>query len=72
MRQRTDQPIAEATSGRSIEEIIQLTNLSAPHFSRMYGIPYRTLQDWRNGRRVPPRYVLDLLEFKVLFDYDLF
>lgn len=25
------------------------------------GIPYRTLQDWRRGRREPPLYVLRLL-----------
>ena len=45
-----------------IKEIRELTGLSQTKFGERYGIPMRTVQDWEAGRRVPPCYVLALLE----------
>jgi putative transcriptional regulator len=37
-------------------------------FSRIYKIPVRTLEDWEAEKRVPPEYVLYLLERAVIAD----
>lgn len=40
-------------------------NITQQEFSKAYGVPLRTLQSWEIGDRVPPAYVLDLLEFRI-------
>lgn len=40
-------------------------NMTQQEFSKAYGVPLRTLQSWEMGDRVPPAYVLDLLEFRI-------
>lgn len=32
-------------------------------FSRVFGIPYRTAQNWYSGERKPPEYLLKLLVY---------
>lgn len=39
--------------------------MTQQEFSKAYGVPARTLQSWEIGDRVPPTYVLDLLEFRI-------
>lgn len=39
--------------------------LTQQEFSKAYGVPIRTLQSWEIGDRVPPAYVLDLLEYRI-------
>lgn len=46
----------------SISDLRSLIGLSRSEFSRRYGIPIRTLEDWEAGRRIPPEYVVSLLE----------
>ena len=46
----------------SISELRSLAGISRPEFSRRYGVPIRTLEDWEAGRRTPPEYVISLLE----------
>lgn len=48
-----------------IKEIRALTGLSQSQFSERYEIPLPTLRHWERGDRECPKYVLDLLEFKV-------
>lgn len=50
------------------KEIRKLSGLSQPQFSEKYGIPLPTLRHWEQGQRECPKYVLDLLEFKVRED----
>ena len=38
------------------------TGLSQSKFAEYFGIPIRTLQEWEQGRRNPPAYLLDLLK----------
>lgn len=38
------------------------TGMSQTEFSKHFGIPLRTLQDWEQGRRNPPSYVLELIK----------
>lgn len=40
-------------------------DMTQQEFSKAYGVPLRTLQSWEMGDRVPPTYVLDLLEFRI-------
>lgn len=54
----------------TIEEIRDLLGVSRTEFSRRYNIPLRTLENWESGTRIPPEYVLSLLEEKVRRDAD--
>lgn len=38
-----------------------LEKYTIAEFSRRHGIPYRTVQDWKNGNRTPPEWVIKLL-----------
>lgn len=38
------------------------TGLSQSKFADYFGIPVRTLQEWEQGRRTPPVYLLELLK----------
>ena len=38
------------------------TGLSQSKFADYFGIPVRTLQEWEQGRRNPPVYLLGLLK----------
>lgn len=38
------------------------TGLSQSKFAEYFGIPVRTLQEWEQGRRKPPEYLLELLK----------
>ncbi len=55
----------------TIREIRALTGLSQVKFSKKYGIPRRTIEDWEAGRHDPPAYLEDLLEFRIRHDLDL-
>ncbi len=54
----------------TIQELRAKTGLSQSKFAERYGIPVRTLQEWEQGKRKPPGYVLELLEFKVRKDME--
>ena len=45
-----------------IKEMRELLGISRAEFSRRYGIPLRTLENWESGMRTPPPYVITLLE----------
>lgn len=49
-------------------EIRALLGISRAEFSRRYGIPIRTLEEWDAGRHSPPEWVLRLLERVVRWD----
>ena len=34
-------------------------------FSEYLGIPRRTVQDWEAGKRQPPEYIVELIEYKL-------
>lgn len=44
------------------KEIRELLGISRAEFSRRYGIPIRTLENWDAGTRQPSDWVLNLLE----------
>ena len=41
------------------------SGMNRKDFAEWLGIPYRTMQEWELGRRAMPRYVLDLISYKV-------
>lgn len=44
------------------ERIRKMLGISRAEFSRRYDIPIRTLENWDAGKRLPPDYVIKLLE----------
>lgn len=44
------------------KEIRAILGVSRAEFSRRYGIPIRTLEDWDAEKHEPPEWVLRLLE----------
>jgi DNA-binding transcriptional regulator YiaG len=47
----------------TIKELRSLTQLSQSKFANAVGIPVRTIQQWEQGERVPPEYVVKLIEY---------
>lgn len=41
------------------------TGMNIKQYAEYFGIPYRTYQDWENGNRKMPEYVLRLMEYKL-------
>ena len=37
-------------------------------FAARYNIPFRTIQNWENGVRKPPEYIMNLLEYRIQDD----
>ena len=46
-----------------IKDLRLRTNLSQSKFATAVGIPVRTIQKWEQGERVPPDYVVKLIEY---------
>ena len=48
-----------------IKDLRQQTNMTQAAFAESLNIPVRTLQDWEQGRRTPPDYVIELIKYKI-------
>lgn len=53
---------------QTIREIRQSTGLSQAKFCEALNIPKRTLQDWEQGQRQCPEYVVELIAYRVKND----
>lgn len=53
---------------KTIKEIRELSGMSRAEFSRTYGIPIRSLENWESGRTKCPAYLHDLLLRAVVED----
>lgn len=53
--------------GVSVEfkELLEKSNMNMMQFSEYFNIPYRTVQDWKAGRRKAPLYVVELIRYKL-------
>lgn len=49
----------------SIKDLRAKTGLSQSKFAALVGIPLNTLQNWEQGNRKPPEYVISLIEYKL-------
>ena len=52
----------DMTPSEQIKAIRAKTGLSQVKFAAQFGVPKRTLEHWESGTRVPPDYVLKLLD----------
>lgn len=46
----------------TIKEICEKYDLTQTALAKRFGIPLRTVQDWHAGRRVPPDYVVNMMQ----------
>jgi len=46
----------------TVKEIRKRTGLSQVKFGEKYHIPKRTIEDWETEKRIPPVYVVELLD----------
>ncbi|MBO5223383.1 MAG: helix-turn-helix domain-containing protein [Clostridia bacterium] len=49
----------------NIKHLREQTGLSQQKFGNFLGIPKRTIEDWEQGLRTPPAYVIELIEYKL-------
>ena len=49
----------------SIRDLRKLLGDTQSEFSERYNIPFRTIQNWENGVRKPPEYIVDLLKQRI-------
>ena len=45
-----------------MKEFRESIGMSQSQFAEYFGIPIRTLQEWEQGRRVPPDYILKMMK----------
>lgn len=49
----------------NIKQMRQQTGLSQTAFAKYFNIPVRTVQDWEQGKRKPPEYLVKLMQYKL-------
>lgn len=49
----------------TFKEIRQASGMNQKQFSEYFGIPYRTIQHWDQGTRQCPKYLLELIQYKL-------
>lgn len=62
---RSKEEIEANQSAFLIRAIRYYSGLNRNEFCDWLDIPYRTLQEWERGGRVMPKYVLNLIAYKV-------
>jgi DNA-binding transcriptional regulator YiaG len=53
----------------TVKDLRTITGMSRAKFGELYGIPARSIQNWEEGKRNPPEYVLRLLDRVVREDF---
>lgn len=49
----------------TFNELLQSSGMKMTEFCKYFGIPYRTVQNWKAGVRKCPAYVLELMKYKL-------
>lgn len=49
----------------TVKEMRSRAKMSQKQFSQYLNIPVRTIQDWEQGLRMPPQYIVELIEYKL-------
>lgn len=57
--------ISEIPLSKQFIKIRESSGMNRKEFAEYLNIPYRTMQEWELGRRAMPKYVLELIDFKV-------
>lgn len=55
----------QSDASGKIKKLRQMTGCNQDEFAKKYNIPIRTIRSWEAGDRVPPEYVVDLLNFRI-------
>lgn len=54
----------------TVKEICEKYGMRQTELSRRFNIPLRTVQDWHSGKRIPPEYVVQMIEELLRRDKD--
>lgn len=54
----------------TVKDILSAYSLTQSEFSRMLGIPLRTVQGWCLGERKPPAWTLPLFEIAIKYNLE--
>ena len=49
----------------SVKDLIKAADMTQTEFSKYFGIPLRTVQNWCGGQRQCPDYLLALMDYKL-------
>ena len=49
----------------NIKELRTKSGMTQKQFSEYLNIPKRTIEEWEGQRRIPPIYVIELIEYKL-------
>ncbi|MBQ9975847.1 MAG: helix-turn-helix domain-containing protein [Clostridia bacterium] len=55
-------------TSKTIKEICEEYGLKQIELSRRFNIPIRTVQDWCRGIRIPPDYVVSMIDELLQYD----
>lgn len=58
-----------AHTPESMADLIKLTHMTQMRFAAYIDVSRRTVQDWIYCGKVPPKYFVELLRFKIYCDY---
>ena len=50
----------------TFKELKEASGLNLTRFAAYFNIPYRTAQNWQNGVRECPSYLLELMHYKLV------
>jgi DNA-binding helix-turn-helix protein len=56
----------------AIRTLRMSTGLSQARFGEIYHIPKQTIKAWEYGQRKPPKYLVELLAFRVRYDLTIY
>ena len=62
--------IIDAVSRSDFSKLLKLSGLNASALSRSLNIPARTGQGWASGTRTPPEYVIQLIGYAIISEYE--
>ncbi len=48
-----------------IKELRIMTRMTQREFAKYFNIPQRSIENWEGGKRTPPPYVVELIEYKI-------
>ena len=57
--------------GERFRALRESTGMNRMEFARWLDIPYRTMGEWENNKRVMPKYVFSLIEYRVKNEFGL-
>ncbi|MBQ4534883.1 MAG: helix-turn-helix domain-containing protein [Ruminococcus sp.] len=49
----------------NIKQLRTLSGMTQRQFSKYFGIPWRTLEDWETGKSECKTYIISLIEYKL-------